>query len=366
MSSKPSSSTLYRNTNAQNVDVDDDDDFDDLDDVLASFNAPRSDLEAPRSADISGIPPPPLNAPTARPLQTASAPPPAEAEEDFEASLVEGMESLLRQLAGDHPPGPMPDIVPPPPASHPNGTTSAPLEKNGEGQMSAEEEEKAWQKAVEMMLSGQGLEALGLEKNGERSSTPPAPRNRDGGVKPDFQETIRRTMESLNQPVSSGSKGGGSGSTEEPGNATNLAALLGKFGSDPSALDGLGGDDDELGGLLDGMMTQRVILDPFYPSPLLAVRTGNAHIAYPAYLASPPTTVSQPDLHKYRQQHRLVQQILDTFRRPGYSDEKDGKDISKLVGEMQDLGGPPKEIMGDLPEGFDLGALGGEDACMIM
>ena len=229
---------------------------DNLLDVLASFNAPRSDLEAPRSADISGIPPPPLNAPTARPLQTASAPPPAEAEEDFEASLVEGMESLLRQLAGDHPPGPMPDIVPPPPASHPNGTTSAPLEKNGEGQMSAEEEEKAWQKAVEMMLSGQGLEALGLEKNGERSSTPPAPRNRDGGVKPDFQETIRRTMESLNQPVSSGSKGGGSGSTEEPGNATNLAALLGKFGSDPSALDGLGGDDDELGGLLDGMMTQ--------------------------------------------------------------------------------------------------------------
>ena len=45
---------------------------------------------------------------------------------------------------------------------------------------------------------------------------------------------------------------------------------------------------------------------------------------------------------------------------------------------MQDLGGPPKEIMGDLPEGFvsvlnmlsltikDLGALGGDEGCTIM
>jgi len=47
-----------------------------------------------------------------------------------------------------------------------------------------------------------------------------------------------------------------------------------------------------------------------------------------------------------------VQQILDTFRRPGYSDQKDGKEVAKRVGEMQDLGGPPKEIMGELPEGF--------------
>lgn len=40
------------------------------------------------------------------------------------------------------------------------------------------------------------------------------------------------------------------------------------------------------------------------------------------------------------------------FKKPGYTDEKDGKDIARLVSEMQDLGGPPKEVMGDLPEGF--------------
>lgn len=58
------------------------------------------------------------------------------------------------------------------------------------------------------------------------------------------------------------------------------------------------------------------------------------------------------DLEKYRQQHKLVQQILAVFKRPNYSDDVDGKEVARLVGEMQDLGGPPNEIMGDLPEGF--------------
>jgi hypothetical protein len=26
--------------------------------------------------------------------------------------------------------------------------------------------------------------------------------------------------------------------------------------------------------------------------------------------------------------------------------------VARLVGEMQDLGGPPKEVMGDMPEGL--------------
>jgi peroxin-19 len=43
---------------------------------------------------------------------------------------------------------------------------------------------------------------------------------------------------------------------------------------------------------------------------------------------------------------------VDTFRKPGYSDDKDGKEIVRMVGEMQELGGPPTEIMGELPEGF--------------
>ena len=73
---------------------------------------------------------------------------------------------------------------------------------------------------------------------------------------------------------------------------------------------------------------------------------------YPEYLASPPANLPPTELEKYRTQYALVQKIVDTFRKPGFSDDKDGKEIARLVGEMQDLGGPPSEIMGDLPEGF--------------
>jgi len=75
-------------------------------------------------------------------------------------------------------------------------------------------------------------------------------------------------------------------------------------------------------------------------------------VQYPEYLASPPKNLPAADLEKYRTQYNLVQKIVDTFRKPGYSDDKDGKEIGRLVGEMQELGGPPTEIMGELPEGF--------------
>jgi hypothetical protein len=62
--------------------------------------------------------------------------------------------------------------------------------------------------------------------------------------------------------------------------------------------------------------------------------------------------LGKEDLERYSQQHKLVSSIVATFQKPDYSDERDGKTIARLVGEMQDLGGPPQEIMGDLPEGF--------------
>ncbi|ORX40022.1 Pex19 protein [Kockovaella imperatae] len=276
--------------------------------------------------------------------------------EDFDESLAQGMESLLLQLAGSNPPGPMPD----------KATKTGPIEtpspppRPWEGGMSPEEEEKAWQKAIEMMLSGEGLEALGLDKNQNAEagpSQPPTPASASAPApaparppNPSFDDTIRQTMEQLKS----------AGSNTKTSDDATLAALLAQLGSDPSALDGLGDGDDELGGLLDGMMaqlmTREVLEDPMVE---LASK-------YPGYLASPPAGVTPSELEKYRKQSALVDTIVKTFKKPDFNDDKDGREIARLVGEMQDLGGPPKEIMGDLPEGFDLGALGGDEACTIM
>jgi len=224
---------------------------DNVPDVLASFNAPKLDSITSKQSQVSS---PQTTRATFPSTASTSAPIPSETEEtdeDFEDSLVEGMESLLRQLASDHPPGPMPDAE----TSKPTGQPLVPgLERTeGEASLSAEEEEQAWQKALEMMLSGEALEALGLDKNGVGDQSRAAVVPQGGEAKPDFQETIRRTMESLNQPATSGARRAtGAGDGAPP----NLAALLSQLGSDPSALDGLGGDDGELGGLLDGMMAQ--------------------------------------------------------------------------------------------------------------
>ncbi|KAK1925527.1 putative peroxisome biogenesis protein peroxin 19 [Papiliotrema laurentii] len=358
------SSTSYRNPR---VEDDDEDDLDDLDDVLASFNAPPKPTAGKRSyphespkAGPPALSRPPASDPSPAPAQGA------DDDDDFEASLVEGMESLLRQLAGDHPPGPMPGETSTKPAAKPfNGEKDDGKSAGQSGELSAEEEEAAWQRAVEMMLSGEGLAALGLDSDGKsQQTTPPPPRPSQGPssagatgggeAKPDFEETIRRTMEQLKQPKATAGGAGG-------GDNADLAALLAQLGTDPSALDGLGEGDDELGGLLDGMMAQLMTKEVLEePMSELASK-------YPGYLANPPAGTSPADLEKYKQQHVLVSAIVETFRKPGYTDDKDGKEVARLVGEMQDLGGPPSEIMGDLPEGFDLGALGGnEDGCTIM
>ncbi|TXT15844.1 hypothetical protein VHUM_00347 [Vanrija humicola] len=302
----------YRNPRVQDED-DDDDDLDDLDDVLDSFNAP---------------PKPTLPAPAAL---GAGAGTDDLDDEDFEASLVEGMEALLRSLANEHPPGPAPD----------GKKLDTPSNKavDGAAGLSSEEEEKAFQRAIEMMLSNEGMEALGLD---DKANSPAAAGPSAAGAT-SFEDTIRKTMESIN----AGGANVGAG-----GDDTDLAALLRQLGSDPSALDGLGDEDDDLGGLLDGMMAQlmsKEVLEE--PMAELAAK-------YPEYLAKPPSTVTPADLEKYRQQHKLVQQIVETFKKPGYTDERDGKEVARLVGEMQDLGGPPSEIMGDLPEGFVSGARG--------
>lgn len=91
------------------------------------------------------------------------------------------MENLLRELSGT--PGPF--TAPSPAASTRAGS---------EPKMSSEEEEKAWQKAMEMMLSGEGLEALGID-----GKTPPKPSQSAGGSKGEqtYDEKIADIMKNI-------------------------------------------------------------------------------------------------------------------------------------------------------------------------
>lgn len=165
------------------------------------------------------------------------------------------MEQLLRQLAGTHIPGPMADVE----GDAKNSTTGTTSGKKAEGgtgvSLSKEDEEAAFQKAIEMMLSPEGIAAMGLDASGQSSTPrkpPSVPPSLPGGAKPTFDETIQRTMESLGSKRSAGNGMGGlgDGGGDIP---PDLAALLAKMGEG-----GLGDGDgeDDYAGLLDGMMSQ--------------------------------------------------------------------------------------------------------------
>ncbi|KIR42831.1 peroxin-19 [Cryptococcus deuterogattii 99/473] len=316
------------------VDEDEDeDDLSDLDNVLESFQSSRpsaSTLQREASLPSSTQP-------------RSSTPPPEETDEDFEASLMQGMESLLRQLAGDYPPGVMPDIEGDgsPKPTDPKMAGSRSVDPSP---LSGEAEEAAWQNAVNTLLSGEGLAALGMDesrssRDKEKASSKPPPLN-DTAPKPSYEDTLRKTLESLK---SAGQNNGARSSAAKDGQ-NDIASLFASLGGDPDLLKGMNlgeeGGEEDFEGILEGMMAQLMTKEVLEePMSELAVK-------YPPYLASPPPDTSPEDIAKYHQQYTL--------------------DIARLVSEMQDLGGPPKEVMGDLPEGFDLGVLGNEDGCTIM
>jgi peroxin-19 len=201
----------------------------------------------------------------------------------FDAALMEGMESLLRQLAGNA--GIMPDLPPGGGGSAAAGASGAGNVK-GKGKegggmpgMTAEEEEAAWQKALESVLSGEGLRAMGLDDPatpaipGASSSTAAAsaaaPTSTtapaSAAPKPSFDDTIRRTLDSLKSGGSA--PAGGAGGAGGANAAAGLEEFLRQMGHDPAALDALNGleglegldgleGDDDIGGILDGMMSQ--------------------------------------------------------------------------------------------------------------
>jgi peroxin-19 len=154
------------------------------------------------------------------------------------------------------------------------GTTSEkdPKGKSQKAELSPEEEEKAFQRAIEIMLSKEGMDAMGLTddlgldvkpslpkstpkskpKQGASTSSGAGTRNTETDTKPDissFEETIRKAMESLNTAGTKPASGPGG----DPTDPADLAKLLASLGNDPNLdLEG----DDELSGILDGMMGQ--------------------------------------------------------------------------------------------------------------
>ncbi|XP_023955312.1 peroxisomal biogenesis factor 19 [Bicyclus anynana] len=119
---------------------------------------------------------------------------------------------------------------------------------------------------------------------------------------------------------------------------------------------------------MQGMMQSLLSKEVLYPSLKELVEK------YPAWLAENKGKIEQSEYERFEQQQSLMQQVCAELEPEQETDAEDVKrkrfdTVLKLMQQMQDLGQPPTELVGDIsapPEGFVAPA--GQDAsqCTVM
>ncbi|KAM0754616.1 Pex19-domain-containing protein [Meredithblackwellia eburnea MCA 4105] len=179
-----------------------------------------------------------------------------------------------------------------------------------------------------------------------------------GGPPKDFQSTINDTLSKMRDSSDAATA---SASTAANAEVDPMAAMMAQM----AGLGDLGTDPEGLQGMLDEMMDQLMSRELLYePLKELAQK-------YPDYLTSNASTLSTEDKDRYQRQLVVVRSIVAKFDEPGAEkddleldkltakEKEDRKrrreEVAELVKQMNDCGAPPSEIMGEMPEGMELG-----------
>lgn len=293
----------------------DEDELSDLDDMLDEFSASK----------ISDTKPAAPTAPTA-PTASVSGPskPVAidvpEDEDDFTKQLQAGMASLIGQLDSN------PD-----------------MQKEFEDMMkqlgaAAEADSASTPAASTTTLSAAPSQPAPSQPAVSRSKKP---------AEPSFQDTIRKTMERM-QNSGETAAAAATGSSEEDMLAQMLKEMeSGDFG---------GESEEDLNKMLMGMMEQLTNKDILY-EPMKEL-----HDKFPAWLRDNKPSLSKDDLARYEEQQKVVGEIVARFDRPQYSDDSndDREYIVERMQKMQAAGSPPPDLVGDMSAAQD--ALGDMEA----
>ena len=152
-----------------------------------------------------------------------------------------------------------------------------------------------------------------------------------------FQETLRRTMERMQASGDAAStaeakaadKGKGAvGEMGETGENELLTQLLQEMAKAGEGGEGGAGEDEEFSKLLLGMMEQLTNKEILY-EPMKELDS-----KFPAWIKSHEGEISDGDMKRYKEQQRLVSEIVTRYDRIGYKDE-DEKDREYIVERMQ-------------------------------
>ncbi|KAF2223376.1 Pex19 protein family [Elsinoe ampelina] len=274
----------------------DEDELDDLDDMLDEFSATKLEQNKPAATQPN--------------KQDAPAGPSGGDEDEFSKQLQAGMAELLGSLGQ-------------------NPEMQAELE-----QMMKEMGDVAAKEGTSDADPVASTKGATTTTGTKAKKTPEDP----------FQDTIRKTMERMQNSGETASAAAASSSEEDM-----FAQMLKEMekGNFPG-LDG--GSEEDFNKMLMGMMEQLTNKEILY-EPMK-----DLHDKFPEWLKNNADKTKAEDLARYKEQQSLVGEIVGRFDRPGYSDDnKEDRDfIVERMQKMQAAGSPPPDLVGDLGSAQDM------------
>ncbi|KAI7355532.1 hypothetical protein KC320_g2766 [Hortaea werneckii] len=313
----------------------DEDDLDDLDDVLDQFQA------KPSHSSAANAPAPSTTSSSSHPAAAAAAPEPGE-DEDFAKQLQAGMQNLMGEL-GENPEMQrqfeemMQELI---------RAGAAPDDKKAGEHLRHAADEAGKVGGAEGGEPGTG--AAGATAGTRSGSKEAAGRKAGAGAGGtgggDFNDTIRRTMERMQASgdaataaSTSGAAGGGGGGSEED--------LLAQMMKELQSGGGAGGEED-FNKMLMSMMSQLTNKEILY-EPMKELDD-----KFPDWLRrhEDAADVEKREMDRYKEQRRLVREIVARFERKEYRDEneEDREYIVDRMQKMQAQGSPPPDLVGDM------------------
>ncbi|CAI6338394.1 unnamed protein product [Periconia digitata] len=178
--------------------------------------------------------------------------------------------------------------------------------------------------------SGEGAAASSSSSSGDKTNAPSQKSEQN------FQESIRKTMERMQESGDAASAAAATSSQDDI-----LAQMLKEMESG-----GFGGEgsDEDFSKILMGMMEQLTNKDILY-EPMKEL-----HDKFPKWMEENKTKTEEKDLKRYEEQQQLVKEITERFERPGYTDDnaQDREYIVERMQKMQAAGSPPPDLVGDM------------------
>lgn len=297
---------------------DSDPDFDDLDDVLDQFSANAPSKSAPPA---SGPGRPPTKEPELPAnIDIPSGPAKNESEEEFLARLTAEMSDVMNKMSEQAPD---------------TNASKEDLEKMGK-----QLEEFTYQMEKQGIQPEDLLKAILGEEAGtkvgeaaheekERRESQTQSQSRGPESKSTFEDTIRKTMERMEE---SGNKA--TSEAQQRSDEDMLADML-------KAMDSGGQGEGDLSKLFLGMMEQLTNKDVLY-EPMSELNT-----KFPDWLAQNKGKLKTEDYARYARQREIVKDIVSKFEENGYSDDdpKCREYIWEKMQKMQEQGAPPEDLI---------------------